>query len=163
MQLLEPTVETFNPPLRKPKNAWTINKIKIKHGKDFKLELISELPAEQKETKVLKCVYQEEPKDELYKAFELILGTLINRLDLRSETWRDAKITEINLKETDEGIDASIIACLDFDGESKGIAKLEEKDISYELKTEIGNLIAEIEDYVGGNRKQSKQMELFEQ
>lgn len=155
-------IESAKPLLRKPKNGWTINKIKIKHGKDFKLEMVSELPAEEKETKILKCVYQEQPKNDLYKAFELILGTLINRLDLRSETWRDAKITEIILKETEEGTNANITACLDFEDESKAIAKLEEKDISYELKTEIDNLLAEIEDYVGGDR-QHKQLSLLDQ
>lgn len=69
--------------------------------------------------------------------------------------WGDgAKITEITLKDTEDGVNATITSCLELDDEIRAIAKLEEKNISYELKSEIDNLIAEIEDYVGGKRRQ---------
>ena len=146
--------------LRKPKSGLIINKIKIKHGKDFKLTLIQELPRVDKEDKKLISNYAEQPRKEFDHALSLILDTLIIDLGLNLDKWQDGKISEISLKETDEGIDAVIIALLEITDDKKATAKLTEKNISYELKSKIDNFLAEVEDYINGKRAQ---MSLFDE
>ncbi|MBD2364470.1 hypothetical protein H6G36_25410 [Anabaena minutissima FACHB-250] len=141
--------------LRKPKRGLAVNKIKIKYGRDFRIELITNLPPDNNETKILRCVYKDEPRAEFDKALDIILKTLIIRCKLDPKEWGDAKITEVNLKDTEEGVNATIVSCLELSEETKAIARIEEKNISYELKAEIDNLIAEIEDYVSGKRRQT--------
>lgn len=143
--------------LRKPKSGLIINKIKIKHGRDFKLTLTQELPPVDKEDKKLISNYTEEPRNEFGKALNLILDVLIINLGLSLDKWKEGKINEISLKETDEGIDATITASLELDlsGDEQATVKLNEKNISYELKSKIDNLLAEIEDYINGKRRQS--------
>lgn len=157
MQVIEPTKT-----LRKPKNGWAIAKIKIKHGGGFKLEITSDLPPEDNERKTLKCVYTETPTAEFEDALDIVLQSVITRLEL-GDLWLDSEITEINLKETDEGVNAIIVACLELSDETKAIARLEDKNISFELKSKIDNFIAEVEDYAGGKRGTGTQLSLFEQ
>lgn len=146
--------------LRKPKKGLFVNKIKIVHGRDFKIELITDLPPDDNETKILKCVYRDEPRVEFDKALDIVLKTLIQECKLNAKEWEAGKITEVSLKHTEDGVNAVIIASLKTGIESKAIARFEQKNISYELKAEIDNLIAEIEDYVSGKRRQTT---LFEE
>ncbi len=145
--------------LRRSKEL-SVTKIKIRHGNDFRLEVICDLPPSgDGEVKIMRTIYKEKPRLEFDKALDIILQFAIARSGLNPESWAIGKITEITLKYTEEGTNATIIASLPIDAETKAFIKLTETEISYELKSKIDNLVAETEDYISGLRAQ---LSLFE-
>lgn len=150
--------------LRKPKKGLIINNIKIRYGEKFKIELVQDLPPVDKEENRLRTNYYEEPNEKFEAALDILLQTVISQCRLSVEVWGLAKVTEVSLKETNEGLNAVIVAHLEIDDETGASAKLAQKNISYELKSEIDNLLAEVEDYVGGKRKEThRQLSLIEE
>ncbi|ALF55731.1 hypothetical protein ACX27_27385 [Nostoc piscinale CENA21] len=143
--------------LRKPKSSLFIQSIKIDHGDDFKLSIVQDLPPEDKETKKLTSKYTDEPKKSFFQALKILHQTVMARCGLDDELWVNGKITSITIKETEEGINITIVSCLEFGEETQCFIKLVEENISYELKERLANLEAEIEDYIKGDRAYNQQ------
>jgi hypothetical protein len=142
--------------LRKPKGDIFISKIKIK-GDD--ITIIYELAPVDKERKVVTYVCKEQARNEFYKAIALIFTSVCELSAVDVDAWKDGSISDISIKETDEGVDVNISLLLER-GQGAIALKCNQKDISYDLKGEIDNLLAETEDYISGKRAQSS---LFDQ
>lgn len=134
--------------LRKPRGSTSISKIKIKGEK---ITIISDLPPEDKETKTLTFVCEEQPKKSFNAALKLIFNTLIGLCGLDPKKWEQGTISSISLKETEDGLDIAIALELEL-AEGAIITTYKQKDISLDLRDEINNFLAEVEDYMGGDR-----------
>jgi hypothetical protein len=136
--------------LRKPKGDIFISKVKVK-GDD--IVIIYELPQVDKERKTVSYACKELARNEFYDAMAIIFKTTCTQCGLDIKEWESAKISEISIKETDEGVDVTIALNLELEQGAISL-KYTQKDISYDLKSEIYNLLAETEDYIGGKRAQ---------
>lgn len=134
--------------LRKPRCGTDITKIKIKGEK---ITIISELPPEDTETKILTFVCEEQPKKSFHAALKLIFNTLVNLCGLDSKIWETGTISSISLKDTEDGLDVAIALQLELD-EGAIATTYKQKDISLDLRDEINNFLAEVEDYIKGDR-----------
>jgi len=143
--------------LRKPIGAANITKIKI--GAEEAIFIVYELPPNTSEVRVVKFACKEVPRKEFYEALEQIFKTVINCGGLDAKVWESGKVSEVSLKQTDEGLDAVIVLHL---GTEEGAFELKmiQRDVSHDLSIEIDNLLAEAEDYMRGIRAQTS---LFEQ
>ncbi|MBE9037651.1 hypothetical protein [aff. Roholtiella sp. LEGE 12411] len=134
---------------RKPKGDIAITKFKIK-GDWEEVQITFELPPETTERKVVQFVCKERPRNELIKAFD---GLMENVSAIAGLNWEAGVITVIGFQKGDEGMLVNIIA--QDDGDYKVTANISPFYPTGEFLKKIENLIAEVEDYIGGKRAQT--------
>ena len=136
--------------LRKPRFNVSITKITIKG--DWEIGVNYELPSEDTERKVVRFWCDERPRNEFIKAFEELKPNLSTICGLEGKIWETGRISSISFKEHEQGTIVGI-ALRTASEQAVVTAGVESLYPTGEFLEKIGNLIAEVEDYIDGVRQ----------
>lgn len=149
--------------LKIPKRDITITKLKIKGDSDAIefIEIYYDLPSEKSESKSVKFICKDQPRNEFFKAIELLLEDVCIICGLDLERWETGKVSGITFKHSDEGMDVVITAQTEINDFNIIINTplFHPKD---EIEARLNNAIAHIEDYINGKRAQTSLFESAE-
>ena len=144
--------------IRTPKRDIFISKLKIKKDGQ-EINIIYDLPPETTEQKTITFSCNEEPRQEFFRALEMLLEDVCIICGLDLSVWEEeGRITGITFAEGEEESTAIITAQTKINGFPIIIntPKFVAKD---DIQNRLNNVIAEIEDYISGKRSQQS---LFE-
>jgi hypothetical protein len=144
--------------LRTPKRDIFISKLKVKKDGQ-EISITYDLPPETTEQKTVTFSCNEEPRQEFFRALEMLLEDVCIICGLDLCVWEEeGKVTGITFKETEEEFTVTMTAQTKINSFpiTVNTPALVPKD---DIKDRINNVIAEIEDYISGKRSQQS---LFE-
>ena len=145
--------------IRTPKRDIFISKLKIKKDGQ-EISIVYDLPPETTEQKTVTFSCNEEPKQEFFRAVEMLLEDVCVVCGLDLCVWEDeeGKITGIAFKEGEEESTVIITAQAKINGYPV-VVNTPNFVPRGNTEDRINNVIAEIEDYISGKRSQQS---LFE-
>lgn len=127
--------------LRKPRYHLSISKITIKG--DWEIKVDYELPALDKERKLVKFSCADRPRSEFLKAFDDLKTNLYAICGLDGEAWDTGRISSIGFKEKEEGTEV-MIALRAVSEQSIITAGVESLYPTGDFLYKISNLVAEV-------------------